>query len=81
MSEPEIEEIGMQFACLKKAYQEEISFRNAVNGCDDLKADFCSGWAVDGAARVLEPWASSLWVLQSTPENSVLKGPSAMKAT
>ena len=50
MSESEIEEIGVQFASMKRAYREEPGFRNAVDACDDIKSDLVAGWAAGGAA-------------------------------
>ena len=50
MSESEIEEIGVQFASMKRAYRKEPGFRNAVDACDVIKSDFVAGWAAGGAA-------------------------------
>ena len=31
--------------------RQDPGFRNAVDGCDDIKSDFVAGWAAGGAAN------------------------------
>lgn len=50
MSSLKIEEIGGQYASMKRACREKPSFTNTVHGCDDIKADFAIGWVSGGAA-------------------------------